>query len=234
LLRALHMRGPNQFGGPSKLCSRSGRRNLRNRFAAPHQRPRVRFKSRPRFHRNRFAGEHRLIQQHRPVRQTQIRRNNPSQGQLHQISHHKIRRRQRNPNVVPLHGSVQREPRLHGGKSRLCPPFLKESQSRIGAQRTAMNAPSTYLPSANSRTITSSSIPGTGAHNWATALASGCRAVSGIAFGPDFAKRWLASPLVRPAGLEVAATIYCLPGLAFRSALSESIARCAAASCCRS
>src|ERR1039458_9893257 len=57
---------------------------------------------------------------------------------------------------------------------------------------------STYLPRAISSTIAASSIQGTGAQNLASALRSGCRAVSGIAFGPDFSNRLRASPLVRP------------------------------------
>src|SRR5580658_10857182 len=57
---------------------------------------------------------------------------------------------------------------------------------------------STYLPRTISSTIAASSIHGTGAQNLSSALRSGCNAVSGMAFGPDFAKRLLASVLVRP------------------------------------
>jgi len=63
-----------------------------------------------------------------------------------------------------------------------------------------MIAPSTYLPRAISSTIAASSIHGTGAQNLASARRSGCRAVSGIAFGPNFSSRRRASSLVRPAG----------------------------------
>lgn len=68
-----------------------------------------------------------------------------------------------------------------------------------------MIAPSTYLPSTTSRTIAASSIHGTGAQNLVKALVSGCRAVSGIAFGPDFSKRIRASSLVRPVDADLEA-----------------------------
>ena len=57
---------------------------------------------------------------------------------------------------------------------------------------------STYLPSTSSRTIAASSIHGTGAQNFSSAMRSGCSAVSGIAFGPNFCSRRRASSLVRP------------------------------------
>jgi len=62
-----------------------------------------------------------------------------------------------------------------------------------------MIAASIYLPRTTSSAIAASSIQGTGAQNLASALRRGCRAVSGIAFGPDFSNRLRASSLVRPA-----------------------------------
>ena len=61
-----------------------------------------------------------------------------------------------------------------------------------------MIAASTYLPSANSTTIAASSIHGTGAQNFSSAMRNGCALVSGIALGPDFASRRRASSLVKP------------------------------------
>ena len=63
-----------------------------------------------------------------------------------------------------------------------------------------MIAASTYLPSASSSTIAASSIHGTGAQNFSSAMRNGCSAVSGIAFGPNFSSRRRASSLVRPVG----------------------------------
>ena len=63
-----------------------------------------------------------------------------------------------------------------------------------------MIAASTYLPSASSSTIAASSIHGTGAQNFSSAMRNGCTLVSGIAFGPHFSSRRRASPLVRPSG----------------------------------
>ena len=56
-----------------------------------------------------------------------------------------------------------------------------------------MIAASTYLPSTSSSTIAASSIHGTGAQNFSSALRNGCRLVSGIAFGPNFCE-----PATRP------------------------------------
>ena len=47
LLGAFDVRGANQFRRASELRARSGRRDLRDRFAAPHQRPRIGFKPGP-------------------------------------------------------------------------------------------------------------------------------------------------------------------------------------------
>ena len=52
-----------------------------------------------------------------------------------------------------------------------------------------MIAASTYLPSTSSSTIAASSIHGTGAQNFSSAMRNGCSAVSGIALGPNFASR---------------------------------------------
>ncbi len=49
LLRTFDVRGANQLRGASKLCARSGRCNLRNGFAAPHQRSGKCFEARPGF-----------------------------------------------------------------------------------------------------------------------------------------------------------------------------------------
>jgi hypothetical protein len=59
---------------------------------------------------------------------------------------------------------------------------------------------STYLPSTSWSTIAASSIHGTGAQNFSSAMRNGCSAVSGIAFGPNFSSRRRASSLVSPLG----------------------------------
>jgi len=61
-----------------------------------------------------------------------------------------------------------------------------------------MIAASTYLPRVSSSTIAASSIQGTGAQNLATAMRSGCSAVSGIELGPEAVRRVCASVAVRP------------------------------------
>ena len=70
----------------------------------------------------------------------------------------------------------------------------------LNTRRPAMIAASTYLPSTSSSTIAASSIHGTGAQNFSSAMRNGCTLVSGIAFGPNFFSRRRASSLVRPLG----------------------------------
>src|ERR1700733_11350724 len=61
-----------------------------------------------------------------------------------------------------------------------------------------MMAASMDLPSTSSSTIAASSIHGTGAQNFFSALRNGWSAVSGIALGPTFSNRWHASSLDKP------------------------------------
>jgi hypothetical protein len=68
----------------------------------------------------------------------------------------------------------------------------------LNTKRAAMIAASTYLPSTSSSTIAASSIHGTGAQNFSSAMRNGRSAVSGIAFEPNFSSRRRASSLVRP------------------------------------
>jgi hypothetical protein len=61
-----------------------------------------------------------------------------------------------------------------------------------------MIAPSTYLPSASWSTTAASSIQGTGAQNFSSAMRNGCALVSGVALAPNFASRRYASSPVKP------------------------------------
>jgi hypothetical protein len=61
-----------------------------------------------------------------------------------------------------------------------------------------MMAASMDLPSTSSSTIAASSIHGTGAQNFPSALRNGWSAVSGIALGPIFSSRSRASALDKP------------------------------------
>ena len=76
----------------------------------------------------------------------------------------------------------------------------KSPSAALNTKRTAMIAASTYLPSTSSSTIAASSIHGTGAQNFSSAIRNGCMLVSGMAFGPIFCSRRRASALVRPPG----------------------------------
>jgi hypothetical protein len=63
-----------------------------------------------------------------------------------------------------------------------------------------MIADSRYLPSASWSTIAASSIHGTGAQNFSSAMRKGCALVSGIALGPNLSSRRRASSLAKPLG----------------------------------
>ena len=72
LLGTFDVRAAHQLRGASKLGARSGRRDLRNRFTAPHQRSRISFEPGASFDRNGFAGEHGLVKQHRSLGQAHV------------------------------------------------------------------------------------------------------------------------------------------------------------------
>ena len=74
----------------------------------------------------------------------------------------------------------------------------KSPSAALKTKRPAIIPASTYLPRASSRTIAASSIHGTGAQNFSSAIRNGRSAVSGIALGPNFSSRRRASSLVRP------------------------------------
>ena len=84
-------------------------------------------------------------------------------------------------------------------------------RAALNNKRQVMIDASTYLPSASSSRIAPSSIHGTGAQNFSSALRKGCALVSGIALGPNFSNRRRAStsvkPLWGPTGLGVAVLI---------------------------
>ena len=134
LLRTFDVRGANQLRRASKLCARSGRRNLRNRFTAPHQRPRISFEPGAGFDGNGFAGEHGLVEQHRSLSQTHIGRNHGAERQLHHIARHQAGSGHGGPDTIAADRRVQREPRLQRGKSRLSAPFLEKPESRVEGQ----------------------------------------------------------------------------------------------------
>ena len=64
-----------------------------------------------------------------------------------------------------------------------------------------MIAPSTYLPSASWSTTATSSIQGTGAQNFSSAMRNGCALVSGVALAPNFACLAIASLLLGSASI---------------------------------
>ena len=72
LLGTHDMGGANQLRGPTKLRARSGRRYLRNRLAAPHQRPGKSLEIRASFDGDGFAGEHGLIELNRSLDEAHV------------------------------------------------------------------------------------------------------------------------------------------------------------------
>src|SRR6202034_2729465 len=77
-------------------------------------------------------------------------------------------------------------------------PSWKNPSAALNTRSPAMTAASVYSWSAAWRMIAASSIHGTGAQNLDSAIRQGRIAVSGRAFGPNFASSACASPLVRP------------------------------------
>jgi hypothetical protein len=84
------------------------------------------------------------------------------------------------------------------GQRGLGASHLKNPRAALKTKSPAMTAASIYSCRAAWRVIAASSIQGTGAQNLASAIRHGRSVVSGIALGPYFASRALASSLVRP------------------------------------
>ena len=81
LLRTDDMRGADEFGGASELGARSGRRNFGDCLAAPYQCARKGLRASPGLDRDRFACEHRLIEQDLPaIRRTSAATTPPSES----------------------------------------------------------------------------------------------------------------------------------------------------------
>ena len=67
------MGGADELRGAAELGARSGRRDLRHRLAAPHQRAGEGLHARAGFDRHRFAGEHGLVEQNLSAGEVHIR-----------------------------------------------------------------------------------------------------------------------------------------------------------------
>ena len=200
LLGAHDMRGSDEFRGAAELGARSGRRDLRHRLAAPYQRSGIGLHAGAGFDGHGFAGEHGLVEQDfSGVSRTSAATTAPSESFT------------TSPGTSSAAGMVFQVPSRRTDALSASRDFSaarvawarlswNNPSAALNTRRAAMIAASTYLPSTSSSTIAASSIHGTGAQNFSSALRNGCSAVSGIAFGPNFSRWRRASSLVRPPG----------------------------------
>jgi hypothetical protein len=128
------MSGANEFGGAAKFGPHASRRNLRLGLATPNQRARKGLNTGSGFDRHRFASKHGLVEKNFAVCKLHIRRDHPTQRQLHQIARHQLRGWRGLPHPVPFDRGGQREPRLQRGKRRLGAAFLEESERGVEHQ----------------------------------------------------------------------------------------------------
>ncbi len=171
------MSGADELGGAAELGARAGRRDLRHRLAAPHQRSGIGLHARAGFDGHRFAGEHGLVEQ------------DFSPGEVHIRGDHARRAKAspRRPAPVRPRVSVFQAPSRRTDAFSASRDFSaarvawarlswNSPSAALNTRRPAMIAASTYLPSASSSTIAASSIHGTGAQNFSSAMRNGCSA----------------------------------------------------------
>ena len=134
LLGTHDMGGADEFRGAAELGARSGRRDLRHRLAAPHQRPGIGLHAGAGFDRHGFAGEHGLVEQDFSPGEAHIRGDHAAERKLHHIARHQFGRGYGFPRAVAPDGRVQREPRLQRGKGRLGAALLEQPECGIEHQ----------------------------------------------------------------------------------------------------
>jgi hypothetical protein len=108
--------------------------DLRHGFAASDQRPRIGLRAGARLDGHRFAGKHRLVEQHFSPVESHVRRDHAAERELHHVPGHQIGGGDGLPGTIAPDGRVQREPRFEGGEGRLRAAFLEQSESRVEHQ----------------------------------------------------------------------------------------------------
>ena len=201
LLGADDMGGADQLRGAAELGARAGRRDLRHRLAAPHQRPGIGLHARAGFDGHRFAGEHGLVEQDFAAGEAHIRGDHAAERQLHHIARHQLGRGHGLPRAVAPDRRVQREPRLQRGEGRLGAALLKQPERGVEHQETGDDRGLDIFAEHQLEHDRRFEHPRNRRPEFSQApCATDAAAVSGIALGPNFSSRWRASSLVRPLG----------------------------------
>jgi len=115
----------DQLGSAPEFGARAGRRDFRLCFPAADQGAREGLKTGAGFDRDRFAGQHGLVEQDFSTRELHVGRYYAAERELHQVPRHKVRRGHSFPGAVASHGRGQREARFQGRESCLGAALLE-------------------------------------------------------------------------------------------------------------
>ena len=179
------MVGADGLRSAAEFGARSGRRNLRHRLAAAHQRPGIALYPRARLDRDRP-----------PVNMDWSSRISPEVSRTSAATTPPSDSFTTSPGTSPTAGTIRQVPSrrtdafsasrdLECGKGCLGAPLLEQSEYGIEHQQTGDDRGLDILAEHQLEHDRSLDIHGTGAQNFSSARRNGCSAVSGIAFGPD-------------------------------------------------
>jgi hypothetical protein len=196
LLATLGVGDSHQLRGLSKISALTGCGDLRCRCAPSYQRTGISRIFRTYLHGHRFAGEHRLVEEHRPLEDASVGWDNAAQSQFNDVVWHKLGGGDFGPLTVPLDERLERELPLSAASAALARPSWKTPRATLKASNVAMMKASIRSPIANCKTIAASSIHGT--QNRRPTFMRGEIWGSTTAFGPTSARRRAASSEERP------------------------------------
>ena len=139
-----------------------------------------------------------MVEQDFAAGEAHIRRHHAAQRKLHEIARHQLGRGYGLPDAVAPHGRVQRQPRLQRGKGRLGAALLKQPERRIEHQQSGDDRGLDVLAEHQLEHDRRLEHPRNRRPEFVQRPAQRVRAVSGIAFGPNFSSRRRASSPDKP------------------------------------
>ena len=134
-LGAFDMGDAHEFGGATEKGCRSGCGDHGNGFTAAHQRAGIGELADACFNRDRLAGQHRLIEDHRAFENAHIGGNDGGQRQLHDIVGDQECGRQLGPAPIAPGSGCEREPLFEQLQRGVGPAFLKGPECHVENQQ---------------------------------------------------------------------------------------------------
>ncbi len=140
LLGARGMGEAHKLGGAPEIGAGARRRDFRDRLAAANERAGIEQVARRRVHGHGFAGEHRLIHEHRARGEARIGRNDGAERQTDHVARHELCRRTLRPGAVAADEGGGREPLLQRRERSARAALLRHGQSDIEHEERADDA----------------------------------------------------------------------------------------------